>query len=200
LDRFKNFHLNIVIVAIRQGSPMNNMPYELFLYGVAFFGVMAVFGAVRAYRKKEKAYYLSSMVGFLAILIFVLAFLNQLILMLILVVATGILSTALLPRMLKASERELAKQRQEVDLSAPLKARDFLTNKGWLKLASKYGLWKTMFLIYLLSVVIIGGILFTLSTFSGFITIEYVVVYTATGPILATYMFYQALKKVLEKE
>jgi len=81
-----------------------------------------------------------------------------------------------------------------------LKARDFLTNKGWLKLASKYGLWKTMFLIYLLSVVIIGGILFTLSTFSVFITIEYVVVYTATGPILATYIFYQALKKVLEKE
>jgi len=179
---------------------MNNMPYELFLFGVAFFGFMAVFGAVRAYRKKEKAYYLSSMAGFLAILIFVLAFLNQLILALILVVATGILSTALLPRMLKASERELAKQRQEVDLSAPLKARDFLTNKGWLKLASKYGLWKTMFLIYLLSVVIIGGILFTLSTFSVFITIEYVVVYTATGPILATYIFYQALKKVLEKE
>jgi len=176
---------------------MNNMPYELFLYGIVFFGSMAVVNAVLARQRKEKAYYLSSMVGFLVVLIFVLAFLNQLILALILVVATGILSTALLPRMRLASEREMAKQRQKVDLSAPLKARDFLTNKGWLKLASKYGLWKTIFLHYLLSVVIIGGILFTLSTFSGFIAIEYVLVYVATGPILATYMFYRALKKAL---
>ena len=179
---------------------MNNMPYELFLFGVAFFGFMAVFGAVRAYRKKETAYYLSSMVGFLAILIFVLAFLNQLILALILVVATGILSTALLPRMLKASEREMVRQRQKADLSSPLRVRDFLTNVGWLKLASRYGLWKTTFLIYLLSVVIIGGILFTLSTFSSFITIEYAVSCTVIAPILVIYMFYKPLKKALGKE
>ena len=52
-----------------------------------------------------------------------------------------------------------------------------------------------MFLFYLLSLVIIGGILFTLSTFSSLIAIEYVVGYTIAGPILATFMFYQALKK-----
>jgi predicted MFS family arabinose efflux permease len=177
-----------------------SFPFELFLFGVAFFGFMAVFGAVRAYRKKEKAYYLSSMASFLVVLAFFFAFLNQVILALIIFVATGILGIVGLPRMLKASERELAKQRQEVDLSAPLKARDFLTNKGWLKLASKYGLWKTMFLIYLLSVVIIGGILFTLSTFSSFITIGYVASSTAIAPILVIYMFYRPFKKALGKK
>jgi len=179
---------------------MNNMPYELFIYGVVFFGFMAVLSAVQAHRKKEKVYYLSSMVGFLAILMFGLAFLNQLILVLIVMVATGILSIALLPKTLEASEREMVKQRQKADLSAPLRVRDFLTNVGWLKLASKYGLWKTMFLIYLLSVVIIGGMLFTLSTFSGFITIEYVVSCTVTAPILVIYMFYRPFKKALEKK
>jgi len=177
-----------------------NLPLELFLFGVAFFGFMAVVNAVLAYRKKEKAYYLSSMVGFLVLLIFVFAFLNQLILVLILVVATGVLSIAVLPKTLKASERELAKQRQKADLSAPLRVRDFFTNIGWFKLSSKWGLWKTMFLFYLLSVVIIGGILFTLSTFSGFITIGYTVGCTTTAPILATYMFYRQFKKALEKE
>ena len=34
------------------------LPYELFLFGVAFFGFMAVVKAVQAHRKKEKAYYL----------------------------------------------------------------------------------------------------------------------------------------------
>jgi len=177
-----------------------NFPFELFLFGVAFFGFMSVFSAVRAYRKKEKAYYLSSMAGFLAILIFVLAFLNQLILALILVVATGILSMAGLPRILEASEREMAKQIQKADLSAPLRVRDFFTNVGWFKLASKWGLRKTMFLFYLLSVVIIGGILFTLTTFSSFITIGYALSCTAIAPILATYMFYRPLKKALVKE
>lgn len=75
---------------------------------MAFFGCLAVVDAVLAHRKKEKAYYLAAIVGFLVVLAFVLAFLNQLILTLILVVATGILSTAFLPKILQASDRELA--------------------------------------------------------------------------------------------
>lgn len=177
-----------------------NFPFELFLCSVAFFGFMAVVGVLQAHRKKEKAYYLSSMASFLMTLIFVLAFLNQIILALILLVATGILSIILLPKTQKVTEREMAKQRQKADLSAPLRVRDFLTNVGWLKLASKYGLWKTMFLIYLLSVVIIGGILFTLSTFSSFINIGYAVSCTAIAPILVIYMFYRPFKKALEKK
>jgi len=177
-----------------------NLPYELFLFGVAFFGFMAVVNAVQAHRKKEKAYYLAAMIGFLVVLAFVCAFLNQLILVLIVVIATGILSIAVLPKTLKASEREMAKQLQKADLSAPLRVRDFFTNVGWFKLSSRWGLWKTMCFFYLLSVVIIGGILFTLSTFSTFITIWYAVSCTATAPILVTYMFYRQFKKVLEGE
>jgi len=176
-----------------------SFPFELFLFGVAFFGFMAVVGVLQAHRKKEKVYYLSSMIGFLSILIFALAYLNQLILVLIVMVAAGILSIAILPKTQEASEREMVKQRQKADLSAPLRVKDFLTNVGWLKLASKYGLRKTMFLIYLLSVVIIGGMLFTLSTFSGFITIADTIGCTVIGPILVIYMFYRPFKKALRR-
>jgi len=174
-------------------------PYELFLFGVAFFGLMALINAVQAYRKKEKTQYLGSVVALLVLLIFVFAFLNQLILALILVVVTGVFSAVILPNLLKVQKRELVKQAQKTDLSASLKGRDFLTNKAWLKLASKYGLWTTMLLFYLLSVVIIGGTLLTIGAFSSLITIEYIVGYTLAVPVVITLMFYQQLKKALEE-
>jgi len=101
--------------------------------------------------------------------------------------------------MLKVQERELAKQLQEADLSAPLKGRDFLTNKWWLKLASKCGVLNTICLYYLLSVVIIGGTSFTLSIFFSFITIRNVVSYTTTFPILSTLIFYRQFKKAFDR-
>ena len=114
-------------------------PYGLILFGVAFFGFMAVVNAVQAYRKKERAYYLAAVVGFIVFLAFVLAFLSQLIFVLILVIAAGILSIAGLPKLLKIQERELIRQLQKADLSAPLKVRDFFTNIGWFKMAYKWG-------------------------------------------------------------
>jgi len=173
------------------------LPYELFFFGVFFFGSMVIVNLFLAYRRKEKTYYLAATVGFLVLFAFVLAFLDLLILTLIVVVVTGILSTVWLPKMLGTQQRELIKQRQNVDLSAPLKLRDFLTNKGWLKLASVWGLWKTMFLFYLLSVIVVGGMLLTLSIFVSFVSMEYVVGYTATVPIIIVVLFHQQLKKAL---
>jgi len=168
-----------------------NPLYGLILFGVAFFGFMTTVGIVQARRKKEKAYYLAAVIGLMALLMFVFIFLNQLILAFILMIATGIFSIAGLPKMLKVQERELAKQLQKANLSAPLRVKDFFTTRWWLKLASTLGLLKTMGLYYLLSVVIIGGILFILSTFYSFITIGYVAGYTATFSILVTFMFYR---------
>ena len=177
-----------------------NFPYELFLVGVAFFGFMAVVNVVQAHRKKEKTYYLGATVSFIMLVACVLIFLNQFIVALTLTALTAILSIAGLPRVLKVQERELAKQLQKADLSAPLRVRDFFTNIGWFKLASKWGLWETMCLFYLLSVVILGGIFFTLSTFYRFITIGYVVGYITTCPILVTFMFYSQFKKVWRRK
>jgi hypothetical protein len=177
-----------------------DLSYELFLFGVAFFGFMAVVSVVQARRKKEKTYYLGAVVGFVVLLAFVFAFLNQPIFAFILIVATGILSIAGLPSMLNVQKRVLAKQLQEADLSAQLRVRDFFTTQLWLKLASKWGLLKTMYFYYLLCVVIIGGILFILSMFFSFMTIRYVVIYMVIFPIISAFIFYWQFKKVLEKK
>jgi len=71
-----------------------NPLYGLMLFGVAFFGFMAVAGVVKARRKKEKTYLLGALVGFVVLLAFVFAFFNQPVLAFILIVATGILSIA----------------------------------------------------------------------------------------------------------
>lgn len=175
-----------------------NLPYELFLFGVAFFGFMAVVGVVQARRKKEKTYYLGAVVGFVVLLAFVFAFFNQFILSFILIVATGILSITGLPKMLRIQERELAKQLQKADLSAPLRGRDWLTWKGWFKLAYRWGIWKTVFLYWLLAVAILGGMLFTLSMY-GVMSMGYVAVYTISFTIVSAIIFYRQFKKAFDR-
>lgn len=175
------------------------LPYEFVLFGIAFFGFMTAVNVVVAYRKGEKSYYLGAIVCLLMIHAFILVFLNRPTFAFFLIVAVGALSIAGLPKLLKAQRQELAKQLQKADLSAPLKLRDFFTNTGWLKLASKWGLRKTMFLFYLLSVVINGGIFFILSIFYAFITIEFVMIYAITFPILFTIICYRQIRNVLER-
>lgn len=176
-----------------------NFPFELLLFGVAFFGLLVVVAVVQAYRKKEKEYYLAAMISFMVILAFAFAFLSQPILAFLIMIAAAICSIARLPRMLKIQERELTKRLQKVDFSVPLRKRYFFSDIWWLKLASKWGLFKTMSLFYLISMMIVGRMLFVLSTFMPFMTTEYIVVYTTTSSILFTFMFYQQFKKGMKK-
>ena len=172
------------------------LPYGLILFGVAFFGFLAVVNVVQAHRKKEKTYYLGATVSFIMLVACVLIFLNQFIVALTLTALTAILSIAGLPRVLKVQERELAKQLQEMDLSAPLRGRDWLTWKGWFKLAYRWGIWKTVFLYWLLVVAILGGMLFTLSMY---MSMGYVAVYTISFTIVSAIIFYQQFKKAFDR-
>ncbi|MEM2242198.1 MAG: hypothetical protein QW827_00830 [Candidatus Bathyarchaeia archaeon] len=177
---------------------MGNMPFELFLFGIIFFGLMAILGAMRARQKGEKAYYLSAMASALVLLAFVLAFLDQPIPAFVIVITVGMMSFALLPKVLRASEREMVCQLEEMGISAPLRARELLTNKGWLKLASKHGLRKTTMLYFLLSTVIGGTILFMASAFfPAFISKEHALGFTAAYSIFGTYVYHRTLKKAL---
>jgi len=53
-------------------------------------------------------------------------------------------------RLKAAIDSYWAKLLGETDFSAPLRGRDSLTMKGWLKLASRWGVWRTVFLYRLL--------------------------------------------------
>ncbi len=175
-----------------------NPLYRLMLFGVAFFGFMVVVGVVQARRKKEKAYYISAIVAFLMFLSSIFVILNQFILVLVLFVATGILSVAGLPKTIKVVRRELLRELQETDFSAPLRVRELLTWKGWFKLTSSWGIRKTMCLYSLLNMGGVGAIFFTFSIF-GMISMVLVAVFTILVGILSPIFFYRQISKALRE-
>ena len=163
---------------------------NVMLFGVAFFGFMVIVGIVKARRRKEKAYYISAMVSFLMLISSIFVILNQFILVGVLLVTAGILSIAGLPKTIEVFRREMLKDLQETDLSAPLRGRDLLTWKGWFKLVSRWGISKTVYLYSLVA----GAIFFTLTIF-GMISIA-----SATGYTIFAIFFYCLIGKALEKK
>ena len=151
---------------------------------------MAVVGVVKARRKKEKAYYISAMVSFLMLLSCIFVILNQFFLVGVLLVAAGILGVVGLPKSIEVFRREMLKERQETDLSAPLRGRDLLMWKGWFKLVSRWGIRKTVCLYSLFA----GAVFFILSIF-GMISIASTLSY-----IVVTICFYYLIGKALEKK
>lgn len=177
-----------------------NLPFGFLLYGVSFFGLIAVINFVRVLRRKENLYYfVAGMVSSLLVVAWILLVLSQILLMGILIAFIGVISIVAFPKTKEILERESVKIAQELDFSAPLSGRDFFTNQGWLKLASKWGLGKTMCLFYLFNMSILGGMVFVFSTCYGFMTREYVVVYAITFSIPFTLMFYHQFKNALKK-
>ena len=171
--------------------------YGLILFGVAFFGFMVVVGVVQARRKKEKAYYISAMVSFLMFLFSIFVILNQFILALILFVAIPIVSIVGLPKIIKAMRREPLEELQEVDLSARLRGRDLLTWKAWFKLASRWGIHKTM-CFYSLFMMGVGGALFFTLSILGMISIAWAAGYTIIVGIGSAIFFYRQIGKALK--
>jgi len=178
-----------------------NPLYGLIFFGVAFFGFMVVVGVVQARRKKERAYYISAMVSFLLLLFSIVIILNQfalaLVLFAVLIVAIPILSIVGLPKLREAMRRDLLKQLQETDLSSPLRGRDFLTWKAWLKLASRWGIRKTMCFYSLFMMGVGGALFFTLSIF-GMISIVWTAVVTILVGIGSPIFFYRQIGKALK--
>jgi len=99
--------------------------------------------------------------------------------------------------MIRIREQESIRLQREVELSAPMEWREFLTTKGWLKLASRWGVWKIVCFYSLLTTAITAGILFALSIY-GIMSVQYVAAYTTTSGIISAYMFYRQIRKATE--
>jgi len=170
-----------------------NPPYGAILFFAVFFGFMAVVGLVQAHRKKERLYYSSAMIGFLVLLGFVSIFLNQFILGVIILGAAVIWSIAGLPKVLKLQERQL----QEVDLSAPLRRREFLSNKMWMKLACRWGVWKAVTVYSLLAMTVIAAIVTVILSMWGIMDIWYVVGTMVSSTTALAIKFHHQISKAL---
>ena len=176
---------------------MTSSPYEL-LFGVVFCSFAMIVCAVRGHREKDKTFYIGAIASFLMLLVCAFLILNQRLLAIILFASAGTFAIITLPMSFRLWERKSVEFAQ-VDLSAPLRGRELLTNKGIIKLAYRWGVWKTVFLYWLLEVAILGGILYTLSSWVESLNTAYVVSYTFTFSIFFTIMVYRQITKALKE-
>ena len=140
-----------------------NVPYYPIAFGAVLFGVLIALCVIRAHHSKERAYYIGGLVSGLMLLALISAFLLQFILFIVFVAAAFIVSVVGFPKIGEAILREAVTQRQETNVSEPLKARELLTWKGWFKLSSQFGVRKTMYVYILFNMGITGTELFILS-------------------------------------
>lgn len=157
---------------------------------------MGTYGLVKARRKKESTYYVTGIISFLAPLGFILLILNQIVLGLFLLGAIFVISIIMLPKVVKLRVREL----QGVDLSTPMRKREYLSDKMWLKLAQRWGVWKAVCIYSLFIGTPIGVALYILSAY-GIMPLESV----ATATIIATIgfaitIYYQTSKALKRSE
>jgi hypothetical protein len=153
--------------------------------------------AVRAHREKDRTYYIGAIISFLMLLVCVFLILNQRLLAIFLFASAGIFAIITLPKSLKLYQRIERKSVElaQVNLSAPLRGRELLTNKGIIKLAYRWGVWKTVFLYWLLGVAVLGGILYTLSLWVESLTTAIVVSNTFIFSIFFFIMIYRLITK-----
>ena len=168
------------------------------LFGVVFCSFAMIVCAVRAHREKDRTLYIGAIASFLMLLVCVFLILNQRFLAIILLASAGIFAIVTLPISFKLWERKSVELAQ-VDLSAPLRGRELLTNKGIIKLAYRWGVWKTVFLYWLLGLVSLGGILYTLSIWVKSLSTAYIVSSTFAYITLYTIMIYRQITKALKE-
>lgn len=165
------------------------------LFSAIFILILTVYGVIRARQKRERTFYLGITIGFLMSLVAFLAFLEQLLLAVLVFAFMGLLSFVAWPKTIRELDRMFAKTLQEVDFSVPLRMRDFLTTKGQLKMVSRLGVRKAVLLIWLFNASIAGG-LASILTLLGVMNITSAITSTIVTSIFPAIIFHRQIRKI----
>jgi hypothetical protein len=171
--------------------------YWMLLLGIGMCSLSGFVGIVKARRRREPTYYWASGVCFLVVIAFVAALLNQFLLLFAMMGGALIISIGVLPRVMELYGEDIVKQKQETDVSAPLRMRDFLTWKAWIKLKAIYGFRKMMILYSILNMGFIAAGLLTLIAL-GLINPLIYVSYTVSTTVFFLTFGYRQLRKALK--
>jgi hypothetical protein len=172
------------------------MPFGLILFGIVLGALWAVAGAVEVHRTKDRIHHLSTVQGLSIVLIFASAFFGQFILSFVLIFILGIFSYAMMPKVFKAREREMAKKLGETDASLPLTVRDLFADVFWVKLIGRWGLLKTLGLTYLAFLAGIAAVCWAISQFYTSITPTFIIAYAVAFSSLFVIFLYIHIRKV----
>lgn len=190
---------------LRGARLMSSPNLMFFLFGAVFFLFIMIVTILGARRDKDKSYYFATMIGFLWFLVFVFIILDQRTLAIIFFASAVVVAIAGLPSLRKFQERKvkewMAKFGQEVDLSAPLRLRDlFTTGTGWLRFVYRWGVGKYVFLMWLFTMPIFGGLLFALNLWLKYMDIGHIIIDTVTYSTIPAIMTYYTLKSALKEQ
>ena len=169
------------------------IPRELFYLTAFLFAAMAVVAFFRAYREKERFYYVRVVLCLLGLVWSILFVLDQVALAILFVVVAMIFSIVMRPEASAFYDRRMG----EVDVESPLRVGEFFSNtySGWLKLAYRHGLGITVILYFLQFEVFTGGILLALNLFYD-IPSRFILIVLSTG-IGLVIGFYIHIKRAL---
>ena len=176
-------------------EPASQVDLAILFLALPFLFTTGVLCFIGARLKREKIGYLGTIISFLGALFFVSYLLEQAILVFIIFSIIGLLSIWGLPKLHRLMVREQVKVLSEVDLSAPLRVRDFLTVEAWLKMASRWGVWKTFLLCWLFSVTIGSGPFF-IASLLGIISMTDFIRSTIIASTFSTIVLYWQFSKV----
>ncbi len=168
--------------------------YTLLLGGVVFLGFAVIVCIVRAYREKDEGYYVGAGASFLMLLFCVSVIFQQRLVAWFFLCSGGVVAILGMPTIHRLIERKTAENLQGVDVSAPLRGRDLLTQTGLLKTAYRWGVRKALFLFWLLMAAVIVGVL---GLWFG-MSVGFIVAYTFSLAIPMTAIYYRAVSKALK--
>jgi CDP-diglyceride synthetase len=178
-------------------------PYEAIVFLATLLILAAVLSIRQARRTGNKIHYVGVIVGCLMLTILALALLNQALFAFILLVVGGIACIAALPRVMAVQKREMDEQLinaiEETDLSKPLRLREILTWNGWLKLAHKWGVWKTATIYSILGALVIAGVSYTVLNIFNTTNSWLVTGYTVSTTIVIIILFHRQLSKAIKE-
>jgi hypothetical protein len=171
--------------------------YWVFLLGIVMCSLLGFFGIVKARRRREPTYYWVSGVCFLLVIAFVAALLKQFLLLFAMIGGALIICIGVLPRIMELNREDIVKQKQETDVSAPLRMKDFLTMKGWIKVRATHGLRKTLTLYILTNIgilVAVGLVFIALGLMTPLAAGFYAIFYSIFSFIISYRQVWKALK------
>jgi hypothetical protein len=173
-------------------------PYWAIYIGIFLFIFVAIFAIVKARQRKEPAYYWASGACFLLVIAFAAILLNQFLLFFAMMGLSLIFLLVSTPRMIELQQEETVKQKQETDVSTPLKMKDFLTWKAWIKLSATHG-FRTAITLYLLTTI---GIVITIALafiILGLMTTLMAIFYTISFTVFYFIISYRQIFKALKE-
>ncbi|UCH57875.1 MAG: hypothetical protein JSV18_02945 [Candidatus Bathyarchaeota archaeon] len=169
------------------------IPYELFYFSAIFFAVIAVVAFVRAYRDKKRFFYIGGGLCLLGVVWSILLVLDQVSLAGLFWVVAMIISIVMLPELIRFGSDQM----REVDITSPLRAADFFSNRysGWLKLAYKRGLGVAVILYSMQFAAIVGTMLLAVNLFYDLPVAEFILPFVFGGAITNAIIFYIQFKR-----